>query len=187
MFWESEKSVKRNPRGFLCCRFVWRRVVSISTILKIHYVEHSNLPYPLGLVAYIASWWGCRILSNCLLLLWGGRISENYSLIWVVLHILLDCFNSWEIFIELIEFTVNHVGESYFLLSFIVSSRCILWLLGSMFKRVGFIFIYVLVLSSILLGVFIWCGLNNIYVGGFGRCGSGFGGSLGCSNGVARL
>lgn len=125
-------------------------------------------------------------MINCLLLLWRERISENYGLIWVVLHILLDFFKAWEIFGEVIKFTANHVGESYFSLSFVVFSKCILCLLCSLLCRVGFLFLSVFILSSGLLGVFIWCCLHNIDVVGFGRHVVGFDGSSGCGSVVAR-
>ena len=115
------------------------------------------------------------------------RISENHGLIWAVLHILLYFFKACEIFGEVINFSANHIGESYFSLSFVVSSRCILCLLCNLLWRVRFPFIFVFILSSRLLGIFIWCCLHHIDVRSFGRCGSGFCGNLRCGSGVARL
>lgn len=120
-------------RGFLCYGLVWRRVISLSASLDISCVEHPNFTFPFGLVSYIATWWGCEILNNCLLFLWRERITKNNSLISEILHILLDLFKAWEIFGEVIKFATNHVGELYFFLSFVVYSKCILCLLCILF------------------------------------------------------
>lgn len=129
----------------------------------------------------------CRILSNFLLLLCRERISKYYRLIWVFLHILLYLFKSWTIFNVAIWCVTNHAGELCFCLSLGVLSRWVLCLLSHLFWRVSFLFLFLFILSSGLLGVFVWCCLHDIYVKGFSRYMSGFGGRLRCGSELTRL